>query len=237
MRPQRLGPALSTVARRARERIADAGGSVVEAPVAAGLAWYIAHNLLGHHQPFFAPTAAAVSISKKRALRGQRAVQMIVGVLLGIGVGTVVRAVAGSSQGTSVAVAIAVAACIALVVALVVGGGFFQEGVLFVNQSLGAAILMIAVGGAATVSERVSDALIGGGVTLLLKWCCSPPPRCRSSRTPPSTRSPRCATRSRASPSSPARGRGWTRNGSSPPDGACTADSPVWRRPVRPLAR
>lgn len=168
MRPQRLGPTLSTAARGARERIADAGGSVVEAPVAAGLAWYIAHNLLGHHQPFFAPTVAAVSISKKRALRGQRAVQMIVGVLVGIGVGTVFRAVAGSSQGTSVAVAITVASCIALVVALVVGGGFFQEGVLFVNQSQGAAILMIAVGGAATVSERVSDALIGGGVTLLL---------------------------------------------------------------------
>jgi uncharacterized membrane protein YgaE (UPF0421/DUF939 family) len=168
MRPERLGSALSSAARGARRRIADAGASVVQTPVAAGLAWYIAHTLLGHHQPFFAPTAAAVSISKKRALRGQRALQMIVGVLLGISVGTAVKAVVGSAPGSSAAVAIGVAACVTLVAALVLGAGFFQEGVLFVNQSQAAAILMIAVGGAATVSERVFDALIGGGVTLLI---------------------------------------------------------------------
>jgi uncharacterized membrane protein YgaE (UPF0421/DUF939 family) len=140
----------------------------VQTPVAAGLAWYIAHTLLGHHQPFFAPTAAAVSLSKARVLRGQRALQLMVGVVLGIGVGTAVKAVAGPSEGASGAVALAVAALIAFVAALVLGGGFFEQGVLFVNQSVGSAILMIAVAGTATSSERLFDALIGGGVTLVI---------------------------------------------------------------------
>jgi uncharacterized membrane protein YgaE (UPF0421/DUF939 family) len=148
--------------------MADAGWSVVQTPVAAGLAWYIAHTLLGHHQPFFAPTAAAVSLSKATVLRGQRALQLIVGVTLGIGVGTAVKEVAGPTPGASGAVAIGVAAAIAMLGVLVLGGGFFEQGVLFVNQAATSAILMIAVTGAATDSERLTDALIGGGVTLVI---------------------------------------------------------------------
>jgi uncharacterized membrane protein YgaE (UPF0421/DUF939 family) len=148
--------------------VADAGWSIVQTPVAAGLAWYVAHTLLGHPQPFFAPVAAAVSLSKGTHLRGQRALQLIVGVVLGIGIGAAVKAVAGSPPGASGAVAIAVAALIALVAALALGGGLFEQGVLFVNQSATSAILMIAVAGAATASTRLSDALIGGGVTLVI---------------------------------------------------------------------
>ena len=148
--------------------MADAGWSIVQTPVAAGLAWYIAHTLLGHHQPFFAPTAAAVSLSKNRVLRGQRALQLIVGVVLGIGIGTAVKAVAGSTTSGRGAVAIGVAAAVALLAALAVGGGFFAHGVLFVNQSATSAIMMIAVAGTATGPERLSDALIGGGVTLVI---------------------------------------------------------------------
>src|ERR1700691_780864 len=149
------------VRRGVRRRMAGAGWSVVQTPVAAGLAWYIAHTLLGHHQPFFAPTAAALSLSKFRVLRGQRALQLIVGVVIGIGVGTAVRAVAGATPGASGGGAIGVGVLIAFVAAQALGGGFFEQGVLFVNQSVGSAILMIAVSGAATATERLSDALIG----------------------------------------------------------------------------
>jgi uncharacterized membrane protein YgaE (UPF0421/DUF939 family) len=61
-----------------------------------------------------------------------------------------------------------VAVAIALIMALALGGGLFEQGVLFVNQSTTSAILMIAVAGAATGSERLSDALIGGGVTSVI---------------------------------------------------------------------
>ena len=162
------GSPLLAAARGARRRVTDAGWSIVQTPVAAGLAWYIAHTLLGHHQPFFAPSAAALSLSKNRVLRGQHAIQLIVGVVIGIGSGTVVRAVAGSAAGASGAVAIAVAAVLAFVAALVLGGGFFEQGALFVNQSATSAILMIAVAGVATGPERLTDALIGGGVALVI---------------------------------------------------------------------
>jgi uncharacterized membrane protein YgaE (UPF0421/DUF939 family) len=114
-------------------------------PVAAGLAWYIAHTLLGHHQPFFAPTAAAVSLSRSRALRSEHAIALMAGVVLGIVIGAAVRAVAGPAPAAG-------------------GGGAIAVAVAVVT----AAILMIAVGGAATAAERVSDALIGGGVALVM---------------------------------------------------------------------
>src|SRR5580692_9463374 len=69
--PRRFGRLLSSAVRGVQRRVADAGWSVVQTPVAAGLAWYIAHTLLGHHQPFFAPTAAAVSLSKARVLMAE----------------------------------------------------------------------------------------------------------------------------------------------------------------------
>jgi uncharacterized membrane protein YgaE (UPF0421/DUF939 family) len=52
--------------------VASARWTLVGTPVAAGLAWYIAHTLLGHPQPFFAPTAAALSLSATRVLRDRR---------------------------------------------------------------------------------------------------------------------------------------------------------------------
>jgi uncharacterized membrane protein YgaE (UPF0421/DUF939 family) len=154
--------------RDAGRRLSAAGWTIVQTPVAAGLAWYIAHTLLGHREPFFAPVAAAVSLSATRVLRGQRALQLMAGVVLGIGIGAAVKAVAGSTSGVSGAVAIAVATLIALVAALVLGAGLFEQGVLFVNQSTISAILIIAVAGTATASERLFDALIGGGCTLLI---------------------------------------------------------------------
>jgi uncharacterized membrane protein YgaE (UPF0421/DUF939 family) len=148
--------------------VADAGWCLIETPVAAGLAWFIAHTLLGHHQPFFAPTAAAISLSKDKVLRAQHAVQLIVGATLGIGVGTAVKAVTGSTPGAPGSAVIAVTALLAFGAALTVGGGFFGEGVLFVNQATTAAILMITVAGSGTGSERLTDALVGGGVTLVI---------------------------------------------------------------------
>lgn len=47
------------------------------------------------------------------------------------------------------------------------GAGFFEQGVLFVNQTASSAILMIAVADTATCTERLFDALIGGGCTIL----------------------------------------------------------------------
>jgi uncharacterized membrane protein YgaE (UPF0421/DUF939 family) len=135
---------------------------VAQTSVAAGLAWYLTHSVLGHAQPFFAPIAAAVSLSASTVLRSQRALQLITGVALGIGVGVGVAAVA---EGP---VAIGVAVLIAMSAALAAGGGFFGHGLMFVNQTAASAILIIALHRSGSGSERLVDALVGGGVVLVI---------------------------------------------------------------------
>jgi hypothetical protein len=60
---------------------------VVQAAVAAGVAWFISYRLLGHPQPVFAPTAAVVSLAVGAGGRGRQAIQMLVGLGVGVAVG------------------------------------------------------------------------------------------------------------------------------------------------------
>ena len=68
---------LSGIAEAVHRRLRRVVWPVTQAAVAAGVAWYIAHDLLGHSQPFFAPVAAAVSLGASGIMRGQRALQLI----------------------------------------------------------------------------------------------------------------------------------------------------------------
>ena len=153
------GPATAAAA---RARVRRGIWPVAQTSVAAGLAWYITRDLLGHAQPFFPPIAAAVSLSASNAPRGQRALQLIAGVMLGIGIGVGVAAVA---EGP---VAIGVAVLLSMCAALAVGGGFIGQGLMFVNQTAASAILIIALQRSGSGSERLLDALIGGGVVLVI---------------------------------------------------------------------
>jgi uncharacterized membrane protein YgaE (UPF0421/DUF939 family) len=136
---------------------------VAQTAVAVSASWFIAHDLLGHPQPFFAPIAAAVSLSASDVLRGQRAVQLMSGVALGIVVGTGVEIVAGTS-----APAFALAARLAMYGALAFGGGPFGQGLMFVNQTAASAILILALHRPGSGTERLVDALIGGGVVVVI---------------------------------------------------------------------
>ncbi len=136
--------------------------TLVQTSVAAGLSWYLAHDLLDHPQPFFAPIAAAVSLSISNVLRAQRAVQMMIGVTLGIGVGSLVQALLGPG-----AVAIALAALIALCVAVFIGHGPIGQGMMFANQTAISAILVLALYRSGVGFERIFDALIGGVLAIV----------------------------------------------------------------------
>ena len=146
-------------ASEARRRLRAALWPAVQAAVAAGLAWLLAHDVLGHAQPFFAPIAAAIALSTSATRRARRILQMLAGVLLGIGVGEAASAVMGTT-----ALTIGIVVLVTMAAALVAGVGFFGEGMMFVNQSAAAAILVVALHRAGTGSERLVDALIGGGV-------------------------------------------------------------------------
>lgn len=130
--------------------------------VASGLSWFLAHDVLGHPQPFFAPIAAAVCLSASNVLRGQRAIQMIIGVALGIGVGVGARFSLGGSP-----VAIGLATLVSLGVAVVLARGFIAQGLMFYNQTVASAILVLTTQQTATGTERLIDALIGGGLAIV----------------------------------------------------------------------
>ncbi|OBG97365.1 hypothetical protein A5697_19015 [Mycobacterium sp. E3251] len=155
-------PAALAAARAGLKRLRVVWFNLVQTAFAAGLSWYLAHDVLGHPQPFFAPIAAAVSLSTSNVLRAQRAIQMMVGVTLGIGVGSVVQGVLGPG-----AVPIAVAALVALGAAVFIGGGFIGHGMMFANQTVVSAILVLALYRGGVGLERIFDALIGGAVAIV----------------------------------------------------------------------
>lgn len=55
--------------------------------LAAGLAWYIAHEIIGHQAPFFAPVAASIALGLAATQRVRRTIELIIGVALGVAVG------------------------------------------------------------------------------------------------------------------------------------------------------
>lgn len=144
-------------------RVRSAALPILQTALAAALAWLIAHDWLGHPQPFFAPIAAAVSLSTSHVQRARRSAQMIVGVLLGIGVSEAVHPLLGTGW---ISIGVVVLVTLALAVALSVS--FFGEGMMFVNQAAASAILVVALHRAGTGSERAVDALVGGGVAIVI---------------------------------------------------------------------
>lgn len=150
------------VARAGSKRLRMVWFNLVQTAVAAGVSWYLAHDVLDHPQPFFAPIAAAVSLSTSNVLRAQRAVQMMIGVTLGIGVGSLVQGLLGPGD-----VPIAVAAVVALGAAVFIGGGFIGHGMMFANQTAVSAILVLALYRGGVGLERIFDALIGGAVAIV----------------------------------------------------------------------
>jgi uncharacterized membrane protein YgaE (UPF0421/DUF939 family) len=154
---------MKRAARAGLKRLRALWFNLVQTSVAAGLSWYIAHDLLGHPQPFFAPIAAAVSLSISNVLRAQRAIQMMIGVTLGIGVGIAVQGLFGPG-----AVAIGVAAFLALCAAVFIGHGYIGQGMMFANQTAVSAILVLALYRSNVGLERMYDALIGGVVAIVV---------------------------------------------------------------------
>ena len=78
------------------ERLRLAWRSVLQAGVAAGVAWVIATEVFGHAQPFFAPVAAIITLGLTISQRGRRAVEVAIGVAVGIAVGDLL--VSGSAS-------------------------------------------------------------------------------------------------------------------------------------------
>lgn len=162
---QRAVDVLSEFGRRSVVRMGDRVARVrasivvaIQAGVAAGIAWYVAHDLIGHPRPFFAPIAAVIVLGVSIGQRLRRAVELVIGVALGIGVGDVFIYFVGTGGWQIMVVVV-----LAILAAVFVGGS-----ATLIGQSASSAVLVstLAPPSGGIYYGRFIDALVGGLVGL-----------------------------------------------------------------------
>ncbi|MEV0249451.1 FUSC family protein [Nocardia sp. NPDC050712] len=133
---------------------------IVQCALGAALAWSVAHYIIGHPQPFFAPTAAVVSIGVSFGARLRRSVELVVGVAVGIGIGDLFISRAGTGIWQ-----IALVVVVAMALAVFVDGGS-----IITMQAAGSAVLVATLMPPSTGSgfPRMIDALVGGLVGVVI---------------------------------------------------------------------
>jgi uncharacterized membrane protein YgaE (UPF0421/DUF939 family) len=131
---------------------------LLQSAVSAGVAWWLATDVVGHRAPFFAPVVAVVCLGMSYGQRQRRVVEVAVGVALGVFVADAFVQVAGSGPWQ-----------IAAVVLVSMGAAsLLDAGPLLVTQAAVQGIVVAAL--APTPGQaftRWTDALIGGGVALV----------------------------------------------------------------------
>ena len=135
---------------------------VAQSAFAASLAFFLAQVLLGHERPFFAPIAAVICLSVTLGRRSRRALELVFGVAVGLLVADLlVLAIGNGTLQIGVVVLLAMAAAV-----------FFGGGTILVNQAAVSAILVVVLQPPETVfsPDRFLDALVGGGVALLVNY-------------------------------------------------------------------
>jgi uncharacterized membrane protein YgaE (UPF0421/DUF939 family) len=131
---------------------------IAQCAIAAGVAWFIAHDLLGHQTPLFASIAAVVSLGTSYGQRLRRVAEVTLGVAIGVLLGDLLVAWLGSGAWQ-----------IALIVGLAMSAALLLDASqLFVNQAAVQSVFvatLVPSSGASLV--RWTDALIGGAVALV----------------------------------------------------------------------
>jgi uncharacterized membrane protein YgaE (UPF0421/DUF939 family) len=137
-----------------RRRIASLAGEsvpVLQSAAAAGVALYVARDLIGHPKPFFAPIAALIVLGVASTDRPRRVVEIALGVCLGIGVGDLLVSQIGTGAWQ-----VGLVVLMAMSAAILLGGG-----PVFVGEAATSGVLVATVAGGAHGS-RLVDALVGG---------------------------------------------------------------------------
>jgi uncharacterized membrane protein YgaE (UPF0421/DUF939 family) len=133
---------------------------LLQTGVAAGVAWYLAHDLLHHRSAFFAPVAAVIALGVAPGNRTRRTVEIVIGVGVGIAVADLLVTAIGRGP-----LQVGLVVMIAASTSILLGGG-----ALVVSQSASSAVIVATVSATAggVVQTRFADALIGGGVGLVV---------------------------------------------------------------------
>jgi uncharacterized membrane protein YgaE (UPF0421/DUF939 family) len=141
-------------------RVRDNAVLAVQAGCAAGLSWFVAHDLVGHRQPFFAPVASVVALGAALGQRLRRVVELVIGVALGVLVGDALIYFIGTG-GVQLALVVALAVVIAV---------FVRGTPVTIIQASSSAVLIATLQppGTGLAYPRFLDALIGGGIGIVI---------------------------------------------------------------------
>jgi uncharacterized membrane protein YgaE (UPF0421/DUF939 family) len=132
----------------------------VQGGVAAGAAWFITAHLLHHKQPIFAPISAIIVLDISVGQRWRRTFELVLGVALGIAIGDALIFEIGTGAWQ-----------VALVVFLATVFAVYIVGTpAVVAQATSSSVLIATLSPPRTgiLYSRFIDALIGGGVALLV---------------------------------------------------------------------
>lgn len=131
---------------------------VAQCAVAAGVAWLIAKDLLGHATPFFAPVTAVVSLGTSYGQRLRRVAEVTLGVAIGVLIADLLVLWLGSGWWQ-----------LMLIVGLAMSTALLLDaGALFVTQAAVQSIVIASlVPDPGEALLRWSDALVGGGVAII----------------------------------------------------------------------
>ena len=162
---ERAQPLIEHAAERSRlspraraQRLRGAARAILQATLAATLAWLVATELVGHSQPYFAPVSAMITLGLTQGERGRRAVEVVLGVTLGIAVADLLVIGLGAGWWQ-----LALVVSLAMSIALLLGSGQ-----MFAQQAAVSAALVATLqppdGGISF--ERSVDALLGGSIAL-----------------------------------------------------------------------
>lgn len=136
--------------KRVRKRLLP----IMQIGLAAGFAYFLAHDLAGHARPFFAPISVVIIIGMTGGDRVSKSVDMALGCIIGVLVGDLIFYRLGDG-GWQIAVIVAGSLLIA---------SFFSSSVLVNNQAAIGAILIATImppGAEVTGIDRTIDAIIG----------------------------------------------------------------------------
>ena len=129
-----------------------------QAGVAAGVAWFLAADVLGHPTPFFAPIAAVVSLGTSYGQRLRRVAEVTLGVAIGVLVADVLVGWIGSGAWQ-----------MTLIVILAMATGLLIDapGILVTQAAVQSIVITAFVPPPGQALLRWTDALIGGAVALV----------------------------------------------------------------------
>ncbi|RAV33731.1 hypothetical protein CHEID_01145 [Corynebacterium heidelbergense] len=151
---RRIAPIRGLV--RVRETLVFA----LQCAIAAGLAFWVAVNIFGHTQAFFAPIAAVLSLGVNGGKRARRSFELVLGATVGVAIGDSLISVIGGGYWQ-----------VSLVVfAAILAGTFVDRAGMVAIQAASTSVLIATIlpPGSSGAFNRAIDALIGGVIGLIV---------------------------------------------------------------------